>query len=43
MGSPNDMKLRSCMTLFQQAEPAQPLFGQVLQVFYGGEADPMCS
>lgn len=30
MGSPDDLKLRSCMTLFQFADPAQPLFGQVL-------------
>lgn len=41
MGSPDDMKLRSCMTLFQQADPSQPLFGQVLQVFYGGQPDPL--
>ena len=41
MGTPDDLKLRSCMTLFQLADPAQPLFGQVLQVFYGGQADAL--
>lgn len=38
-GSPDDVKLRSCMTLFQAAAPTQPLFGQVLARFYGGEPD----
>ncbi|ALN19279.1 DUF1810 domain-containing protein [Ectopseudomonas mendocina] len=40
MGSPDDLKLRSSMTLFQAAAPAQPLFAEVLQAFYDGEADP---
>ena len=40
MGSPDDLKLRSSMTLFQAAAPAQPLFAEVLQGFYDGEADP---
>lgn len=39
MGSPDDLKLRSCMTLFQAADPAQPLFGQVLRGFYQGQPD----
>ena len=30
MGRPDDMKLRSCMTLFRQAAPECPLFPQVL-------------
>jgi uncharacterized protein (DUF1810 family) len=41
MGSPDDLKLRSCMTLFQQADPAQPLFSQALTVFYGGQPDAL--
>lgn len=41
MGSPDDLKLCSCMTLFGQADPGQPLFAQVLRVFYGGQADPL--
>jgi uncharacterized protein (DUF1810 family) len=32
-------KLRSSMTLFQRAAPEDPLFGQVLERFYGGVAD----
>jgi len=39
MGSPDDLKLRSCMSLFQVADPAQPLFEQVLQAFYNGRPD----
>jgi uncharacterized protein (DUF1810 family) len=39
MGTPDDLKLRSCMTLFQRADPAQPVFGQSLEVFYGGQPD----
>ena len=39
MGSPDDLKLRSCMTLFQSAAPDQPVFGKVLDKFYGGQPD----
>ena len=39
MGSPDDLKLRSCMTLFQCAAPDQPVFGKVLDKFYGGRPD----
>ena len=39
MGSPDDLKLRSCMTLFQSAAPDQPVFGKVLDKFYGGRPD----
>jgi uncharacterized protein (DUF1810 family) len=38
-GSPDDLKFRSCMTLFAQAEPAERVFRQVLEKFFGGEAD----
>lgn len=38
---PDDLKLRSCMTLFALATPTEPLFQQVLDVFYGGEPDAM--
>jgi uncharacterized protein (DUF1810 family) len=40
-GSPDDLKLRSCMTLFDIVAPAEPAFRAVLDRFYGGEADPM--
>ena len=38
-GVPDDMKLRSSMTLFEQADPGQPVFGQVLDKFFQGERD----
>jgi uncharacterized protein (DUF1810 family) len=38
-GSPDDLKLRSSMTLFAAVLPQQPLFQQVLQRYYGGEHD----
>jgi uncharacterized protein (DUF1810 family) len=33
------MKLRSSMTLFLRADPEEPLFGRVLDRFYGGAPD----
>ena len=39
MGIPDDMKLRSSMTLFMAAVPEQPLFRQVRDKFYGGKPD----
>lgn len=38
-GSPDDMKLRSSMTLFAAVPGASPVFGQVLDKFYKGEQD----
>lgn len=38
---PDDMKLRSCMTLFAMAAPNEPLFQQVLDRFYAGDSDVM--
>ncbi|MCC8128124.1 MAG: DUF1810 domain-containing protein [Clostridiales bacterium] len=39
MGYPDDLKLCSCMTLFEIASPEVPEFGMVLEKFYGGERD----
>ena len=39
MGYPDDLKLCSCMTLFELAAPDQPVFGKVLQKFFGGNRD----
>jgi uncharacterized protein (DUF1810 family) len=39
MGSPDDLKLRSCMTLFLKAEPGNKIFASVLEKFFGGEED----
>lgn len=41
MGYPDDLKLCSCMTLFELAAPEQPVFGKVLDKFYGGRRDPL--
>lgn len=38
-GSPDDLKLRSCMTLFEAAAPQHVVFRAVLDRYYGGEAD----
>lgn len=40
MGSPDDMKLRSCMTLFALADPYCAVFRQVLDKYFGGKDDP---
>jgi uncharacterized protein (DUF1810 family) len=39
-GSPDDLKLKSCMTLFETAA-GEPYFTQVLQKHYGGERDTL--
>lgn len=41
LGSPDDLKLRSSMTLFAQADPAEPLFQAALERFFGGEQDAL--
>jgi uncharacterized protein (DUF1810 family) len=38
-GSPDDMKLKSSMTLFASLANAAPVFQQVLDKFYGGTQD----
>ncbi|MEI6946800.1 DUF1810 domain-containing protein [Paraflavisolibacter sp. H34] len=39
LGSPDDQKLRSSMTLFSTVPGASPVFVAVLEKFYGGEKD----
>jgi uncharacterized protein (DUF1810 family) len=39
-GYPDDLKLRSSMTLFARAAPDEPAFPAVLDRYYGGEPDP---
>lgn len=39
-GAVDTMKLRSCLTLFEQAAPGEPLFGELLERFFAGERDP---
>ena len=38
-GSPDDLKLRSSMTLFRQVSKTLPVFQAVLDKFYGGRPD----
>lgn len=38
-GSPDDLKLRSCLTLFAAAAPDEPRFGEALRRFYPEGAD----
>lgn len=40
LGHPDDLKLRSCLTLFQQAVPDEPVFSQCLYKYYAGVPDP---
>jgi uncharacterized protein (DUF1810 family) len=37
---PDDVKLRSCLTLFARAAPDEPTFRALLERWYGGEEDP---
>ncbi len=39
--SPDDMKLRSCMTLFSVAAPECDVFKKVLDKFFGGKPDEL--
>jgi uncharacterized protein (DUF1810 family) len=39
--SPDYLKFRSCMTLFQIADPEEPVFQAALDAFYRGQADDM--
>jgi len=38
-GSPDDLKFRSSMTLFEHADPADPVFAACLRKYFGGEPD----
>ena len=39
LGSPDDLKFRSCMTLFARALPQEPAFAQALEQYFGGRED----
>jgi uncharacterized protein (DUF1810 family) len=39
MGSPDDLKLRSCMTLFSQVSNASSVFKEVLKKYFDGKND----
>ena len=38
-GSPDDMKLKSCMTLFSSLENTNPVFQVILAKYFGGTKD----
>jgi len=40
LGSPDDMKLHSSLTLFRKAAPDEPLFQAALDRFFEGRPDP---
>lgn len=39
VGYPDDLKIKSCMTLFEYTNPKYPIFSKVLDKFYDGERD----
>lgn len=39
LGSPDDLKVRSCATLFAQVHPTHPLFEKILNTFYPAGPD----
>ena len=39
LGSPDDLKLKSCATLFAHVSPPGSVFEQILEKFYSGERD----
>ena len=39
-GSPDDLKLRSCLTLFRAIDGADGVFGRALYRFFDGQPDP---
>jgi uncharacterized protein (DUF1810 family) len=39
MGSPDDTKLKSCMTLFSLVSDENSIFQTVLDRYFGGKAD----
>ena len=40
LGSPDDVKLRSSLTLFERVAPEEPAFGRALDRFFDGTRDP---
>lgn len=40
-GSPDNLKFRSCMTLFAHATPDNEIFKDALQKYFRGEFDPL--
>jgi uncharacterized protein (DUF1810 family) len=41
LGQPDDMKFRSCLTLFACAAPGEQAFRDALEKYFDGEEDPL--
>ena len=41
LGSPDDLKFRSCLTLFAATAPEEPLFAAALEKFFASERDAL--
>ena len=41
LGTPDDLKFRSCMTLFGTARPDLPIWDEALAKYFGGKPDPV--
>lgn len=41
LGYPDDLKLNSCMTLFNYADPALDVFDRIINKFYNGKKDQL--
>jgi uncharacterized protein (DUF1810 family) len=41
LGSPDDLKFRSCLTLVAAVQPDEPLWSQALAAYYDGQPDPL--
>lgn len=39
LGYPDDLKLKSCMTLFNYIDPSIDIFNKIIDKFYNGEKD----
>jgi len=39
LGEVDALKFRSCLTLFHSAAPGELIFGELLELFYGGQPD----
>ena len=39
LGNPDDLKFRSCMTLFMAAKPDLPIWDAALRKYFGGKGD----
>lgn len=41
LGHPDDLKFRSCLTLFRLAAPDETVFSRCLEKYYDGQPDPI--